>query len=383
MKNSNSKIVKSLNLIIFLSLNLLILLGCGSKSIDKKTELENLKKEHDQTAEKIKKLEKELEGKDGKSTEKIKYVSINEIKPVEFNQYLEVQGKIDGEENVGVNAKMPGVVTRVYVKEGDVVKQGQLLAQLDDDYMQKGLNELKSALDFASQMYDKQKNLWDQKIGSEVQYLSAKNNKESLENKLATLKDQVDQTKIKSPINGTVEDLQIKIGQAVSPGFPVFRVINFSKVKVVAEVAEAYSSRIRLGNEVILFFPDLNKEVKAKITFSSKYINPTNRTFIVEARLNPNEIDARANMIAVFRINDYKVANAFVVPINVIQKSSDTRFIFLAKEENNKLIARKQIVNVGNIYNGKAEITSGLKEGDKVIMVGYQDLNEGQIISYK
>jgi RND family efflux transporter MFP subunit len=380
MKKSIKYLVITVSILSFNFL-LLTFYGCGSSNIDKKTELVNLKKEHDQLTDKIKKLEKELEGKDDKSTEKIKYVSFNEIKPGEFNQYLEVQGKVDGEENVAVNAKMPGVITKIYVKEGDAVRQGQLLAQIDDEYMQKGLNELKSTLSFATQMYEKQKNLWDQKIGSEVQYLTAKNNKESIENKIATLKDQVDQTKIISPINGNVEDLQIKIGQAVSPGFPVFRVINFSKVKVVAEVAEAYSSRIKLGNDVIIFFPDMNKEVKAKITFSSKYINPTNRTFIVEARLNPKDIDARANMIAVFRINDYKAEKAFIVPINVIQKSSDTRFIFLAKEENSKLIARKQIVTVGNIYNGKAEITSGLKEGDKVIMVGYQDMNEGQLIS--
>ena len=326
--------------------------------------------------------DKKADPKDPKAETQIKYVSTSEIKSQEFNHFLEVQGKVDGDDNVSVSPKSMGVITQIFVNNGDHVKKGQHLAQLDDAVLQNGLKELKSGLDFATQMYDKQKALWDQKIGSEVQYLTAKNNKESLENKMATLKDQIDMMKVKSPIDGDVEDVPVKVGQSLAPGMTAFRVINFSHVKIVAEVAEAYSAKIKTGDDVIISIPDLNKEVKAKITFSSKYINPTNRTFIIEVRLNPNTIDARANLIAVIKINDYKVHSAIVIPVNYIQKSLEGQFVVLANENQPaKLIAHRQKVSVGMIYNGLAEIKSGLKEGDKVISAGYLDLNEGQAIS--
>ena len=330
------------------------------------------------------KADNKADPKNTKTETQIKYVSTMEVKLQEFNHFLEVQGKVDGDDNVSVSPKGMGVITQIFANNGNHVKKGQILAQLDDAVLQNSLKELKSGLDFATQMYDKQKNLWDKKIGSEVQYLTAKNNKESLENKMATLKDQIDMMKIKSPIEGDVEDVPVKVGQSVSPGITAFRVINFSHVKIVAEVAEAYSAKIKTGDDVIISIPDLNKEVKSKITFSSKYINPTNRTFIIEVKLNPNMIDARANLIAVIKINDYKVHSAIVIPVNYIQKSLEGQFIVLANENpSSKLVAHRQKVNVGMTYNGLAEIKSGLKEGDKVISAGYTDLNEGQVLSIK
>lgn len=317
----------------------------------------------------------------GNSAIQIKYVSVTELKPQEFNHYLEVQGKFDGDENVAVSPKSMGVITQIYVKNGEQVKKNQQLAQLDDEVLQKSMKELKSSYDLANQLYEKQKNLWDQKIGTEVQYLTAKTNKESLENRIATLNDQIDMMKIKSPIDGTVEDVPVKLGQSLAPGITAFRVINFSHIKVVAEVAEAYTAKVKTGDEVIVYVPDMNKEIKARISFASKYINPTNRTFIVEVRLEPREIDARANMIAVIKINDYKVPSTIVVSVNLVQKSLDKQFVYLVKEENNKMVARKQTITQGMTYNGLTEIKSGLKEGDKAITVGYNDLNDGQPVS--
>ena len=351
---------RTFNLIILISINLIILWGCGSKT------------------------DKKADTKDAKSETQIRYVSTSEIKLQEFNHFLEVQGKVDGDDNVSVSPKGMGVITQVFVNNGDHVRKGQILAQLDDAVLQNGLKELQSGLAFATEMYDKQKALWDKKIGSEVQYLTAKNNKESLENKMATLKDQIDMMKVKSPIDGNVEDVPVKVGQSLAPGMTAFRVINFSHVKIVAEVAEAYSAKIKTGDNVIISIPDLNKEIKTKITFSSKYINPINRTFIVEIKLNPNEIDARANLIAVIKINDYQAKSAIVIPVNYIQKSLEGQFVVLANESQpSKFIAHREKISVGMIYNGLAEIKSGLKEGDKVISAGYLDLNEGQALSIK
>lgn len=369
--------------LIYLTVLIIVFAACGNKSdkANKKAELEKLKKEQMALSEKIKLLEAEL-SKDNLLQQKVKYVSAVEITPVEFNHFIEVQGKVDGEENLAVNPKAAGVITDIFIKEGDAVKKGQLLASLDDKVYQKTLIELEDSYNFVKDLYNKQKNLWDKKIGSEVQYLSAKNNKESLENKINTIKEQIDMLKITAPISGTIEELGIKIGQAVAPGFPAFRIVNFSKIKVVAEVAEAYSAKIKEGNDVIIYIPDFDKEIKGKISFASKYINPTNRTFTVEVRLNAADFDARANMIAVIKINDYKASNAITIPVNMIQNSMNEQYVFIVHPENSKYKALKKIITVGMTYNGKAEIKSGLISGDKLITVGYQNLNNNELISF-
>lgn len=351
---------------------------------DKKSQLEKLKMQHDNIAEQIKKLEKEIAKENGKSLDKIAEVAISEIKTDTFNHYLEVQGKIDGDENVSVSAKMMGVVTDIKVKEGQEVRKGQVLAQLDDAVIRQSLVTLDSSLAFATNLYNKQKRLWEQKIGSEVQYLSAKNTKESLENNIKSIKEQLALAKIVSPINGTVEEIPIKVGQLVSPGITVaFRVVNLSKIKVVADIAEAYSAKLKTGNNVIIKFPDLDKEISSKITFASKYINTINRTFAIEVRMDNNNEEYRANMIAVIKINDYHSPNAITVPVNVIQKMNGETFVYLAeKNKTNKWVAKKAKVTLGQTYNGNTEVLEGLKEGDKLISVGYQNIEDGQALKF-
>lgn len=367
--------------IIFLAL-VVFAVACG-KPADKKAELDKLKKQHDAIADQIKKLETELKVNDSTS---VKYtdVMVTEVQPAEFNHFIEVQGKVDGQDNVAVAPQMPGVVTSVNVKEGDVVRKGQVLAQLDDNVIQQQIAGVKQQLDFASSLYAKQKSLWDQKIGSEVQYLTAKNNKESLEKNLATLQQQVEMYKIKAPINGSVEEVGVKVGQMAAAGaVPVFRVVNFSGVKIMADIAEVYAPKVKVGNDVLIFFPDYNEEVKSKINFSSKYINPTNRSFQIEVRLGSSKVDYRANMIAVVKINDYRNAKALVLPLNLIKDSPDGKFLFVTREEGGKTVARKQKVEVGQTYNGIAEIISGVTAGDKVISTGFSSLVEGQPVIIK
>lgn len=362
---------------------LIVLAVACNKPADKKAQLENLKKERDKISEQIKKIETEIESQDGTaSLGEVKNISVSDIKKSTFNHYIEVQGKIDGEDNIAVTPQMAGVVTAIYVKEGDVVKKGQVLAQLDNKTLLQSLQTAKTQYKLVNDLYVKQKNLWDRKIGSEVQYLTSKNNKESMEENIKTLEEQIDLARIKSPINGTVEEVPIKIGQLASPGAPSFRVVNFSRVKVVAEIAEAYSPKVKQGDNVIVYFPDFNKEIPAKINFSGRYINPVNRTFTVEVRLSGNAINFKANMITVLKINDYTAKNVFVIPMNLVQKSFDKQYVFLAKEENGKKMAYRQFITTGMNYNGQAEILNGLSEGNKLITMGYQDLNDGQSVKY-
>ncbi|MCX6231631.1 MAG: efflux RND transporter periplasmic adaptor subunit [Bacteroidetes bacterium] len=366
-------------IILILSI-ILVVVSC--KNGDKKAQLDKLKGERDKLTEQINKLQSEIAQEKGDTINlNIPVVGIAEVKTQEFNHFIEVQGKIDGEANVAVAPKMAGIVTKVFVKEGDVVKAGQLLAQIDDAVVRQSMDELQTQLTFANNIYVKQKNLWDKKIGSEVQYLTAKNNKEALENKIRTVKEQMEMSRITAPINGSIEEVLVKVGQLAAPGVvPAFRLVNFSTVKVTADVAEAYSAKVKKGDKVYIRFPDFNDDIESNISFTSKYINPTNRTFTIESRLNPGKFEFRANMIAVVKINDYKNTNAIVLPFSVIQKDAKGEYVFVQDSDGKNMIARKRIVKSGQNYNGQAEIIDGLKAGDKIVMSGYQNLEEGQII---
>jgi RND family efflux transporter MFP subunit len=364
----------------FRIIGIILAVAIISCSGDKQAKLAKLRKEHDAISEQIKQLETELAGTDTtKAVVNIKKVVAVELKNDVFRHFIEIQGKLDADDNVGVSAKVAGVIESVLVKVGDQVSKGQTLATIDNKVLKENLKDLNSKLDYATDLFNKQKRLWDQKIGSEVQYLSAKNNKESLENSIKSLHEQIDMYRITSPINGAVGDAPLRVGQAVSPGLPVFRVINFGGLRVVADVAEAYSSKINVGDEVFVYFPDLQKDIPAKISAVSKYINPVNRTFQVEVRFSYEKEGFKANMIAVLKINDYRANGAIVVPLNSIQNDQNGSYVYTV-QANSAPVAKKVSITQGLIYNGMVEVTSGLKAGDKVVTVGQLDLEDGQAV---
>lgn len=183
---------------------------------------------------------------------------------------------------------------------------------------------------------------------------------------------------IKSPISGTIEDLSIKIGQSASPQFPACRVVNFGQIKVVTDVAEAYASKIKVGDNIDVYLPDIDKTLKANVNFASNFINQVNRTFRVEAMLRESDPGMKANMIVVLKINDYKKENAIILPVNYVQKDQNSNFVYVARQNGDELKAVKQVVITGQIYNGMAEITSGLNVGDKLITLGYLEVEDGE-----
>lgn len=366
--------------LIYLLIATTFLISCSQgNSNDKKAELEKLRKEEAVIRDKIRKLQAEIAVTDT-TLRQVREVSITEVKPAYFRHYIEVQGKVDGDENVTVSADVPGTITKVNVSAGDKVKKGTVLATLDNEVYSRNMEELRSQRDFAKTLYLKQKALWDQKIGTEVQYLSAKNNLDALDRKMATVREQLAQTLITSPINGTVDAVNIKIGQAVAPGIPAFRVVNFNKLKVKAEVAEAFISKIHQGDMVDIHFPDLKKTITTEIAYSGQAIDPLNRTFNVEVELGPDEEDLHPNMIAVLKIADYEKDSSVTLPVNVVQTTPEGSYVFLATNRGGKMIAQKRNVQVGRNYNGMLEITQGLKSGEPVITSGFQDLADGQPI---
>lgn len=379
--------MKNKNLLQILTFGLVVALlsACGGPAPDRAAQLAALKEQKAKIEAEIAALEKEIGATAGASeTQRIKTVGLNEIVPGPFRHYIDLQGKIEAEETVPVTAKMPGALSRILVKNGDVVRKGQLLAQVDDAVMLKQLTELENQLKTAEDIYNRQKSLWDQKIGTEVQYIQAKSQKESLEDAIATLKENWGNTKIYAPINGTVDLVYLKTGQAISPGIPLCNIINLSDLKVVGNVTEAYAAKVRKGDEVVVFFPDLKKEISTRVSYVSKTIDPTTRTFIVECSLpSDGGRDYRANMIAVMKIIDYQNPKAIVVPVNLIQTGEDGEFVIVAEKTGDKqATAKKAMVKQGSNYNGMVEISSGLKKGDFVISTGFQDVNNGEIIAF-
>ncbi len=363
--------------IILVAAVALSLTACKEQSTDKRAELDKLKKQQAELKVQIEALENEL-GTDEKVAKKT--VVIAPVKTGTFIHTIDVQGKVDGDQSVYFGADMPGTVLKVNVQPGDVVRKGQVLAELDNKVILQSMQELENSREFAKTMYLKQKSLWDQKIGTEIQYLNAKNQLESLDKKMATVNEQLQMTKIKSPIDGTVDQVNVKVGQTAAPGMPSFAVVNSTNLKVKAELAESYAANVKKGDDVIITFPDLGKEVKTKITHASRIINPMNRTFNVEAVLG-NSDEIRPNMIALIRVIDYKNEKAITVPASLIQKSNNDEFVFVVNQAGGKATVVKKSIKTGKSYNGVLEIVSGLNEGDKLIVTGYQDLNPGDLVN--
>lgn len=365
----------------YLSLVTLVVLlaACGATSTDKQTQLDALKKQQKEIAEQIKTLEKELKGTTPAKTIKSKEVVTTELKAGAFSYFISTQGGVEAEQNVLVSAKTPGIVTQVYVKEGQAVSVGQVLAQVDNSLIIKGIEEMKSGLELANTVYERQKSLWDQKIGTEIQFLTAKNNKESLEKRLATMNEQNEMSKIKSPINGTVEEVAAKAGENTAPGMPAFRVIGSNNLKVVAKISESYISQIKVGNKVTADFLDQGRGFESRVAFVGKNIDPLSRTFNIEIPV-PANVDARPNMSASVKVTFNTVAAALAVPVNVVQTIKEEKIVYVAEASKGGWVARRRVVEVGGIYNNAAEIKSGLKAGDKIITFGYQGLNDGESV---
>jgi len=368
--------------LLILSLGLLVV-ACSS---DKQAELTKLKSQRQEINDKIKVLESELQSANSNTInpEKFKFVGTSEVKTSSFDHFIRVQGKLDGDQNAAVFAEAPGTVSAKYADVGQHVSKGQVLAQIDDQQYRSQLESLETNYKFASDMFEKQKRLWDQKIGSEVQYLQSKTNKESLEQQIASLKQQIEKFKIKSPIDGTIEECNIKVGGVVSPDprLAAYRVVAFKNLKVTAEVSEAYSSRVKKGDKLIVSFPDANQKVETEVSFVSNYINPVNRTFLIETRINNNSLNLKANMIAIIQINDYHTDNAILLPMNVIQIDHTGSYVYVVRPKDKYNAAFKQPITLGSSYNGVSEVLKGLNTGDKVISAGYQELIDGEYVRF-
>jgi membrane fusion protein (multidrug efflux system) len=359
-----------------------ILAACSAASPDddKKARLEKLKTEQANLAKEISKLETEIAKANPDSTSNIraKEVAVENLTAKKFDHYVQTQGKVESDNDVLVSAKSAGTITQLYVHEGDQVSKGQVIAQIDNAIILRSIESMKSQLELSTSVYERQKNLWDQKIGTEVQFLQAKTGKESLEKQIAGLQEQNELTKIKSPISGVIDELPIKLGESTAPGMPAARVVNTNDLKLQASISEAYVTNIKKGNKVIVSIPELKKDIQAQVTFVGRTINQLSRTFSVEVKL-PSDVNLRPNMTATVKVIFHTDPAAIVVPVNVIQEINNEKVVYVAESKGKQTVATRKVVTVDGVFGNLAQV-KGLNAGDKVITVGYQGLNDGDFV---
>jgi membrane fusion protein, multidrug efflux system len=351
---------------------LLVLASCNNKPKDAATELADLKKQQADINARISKLEVKTNKQDSaKSTD----VNTYDVKPVRFTNYVELQGRIDAQDNVMAYPQSAGMITAIYAKAGQHVSKGQVLVQLDNNVLLQNIAQAEAQANLAQTVYQRQKNLWDQKIGTEVQYLQAKSNFEATQKQVSSLKQQANMYRITSPISGTIDQMDLKLGQAASPGATGIRIVNADNLKIKADVPESYVSNINQGDSVKVIIPDANDSLITRVSFAAKVIDAASRSFGVEIKL-PSRKNLRPNMTAVIKIANYTRKNAIVIPLNAVQKSEAGDYVFIA--DNN--VAKRKNVKLGATYGGQIEILSGLASGDKLITAGGSEVEDGDKI---
>ena len=367
---------------------------------DKKVELEKLKTQQEKLDGKIATLEGEIAKLDtGAGTKQIaKLVALSAITKDDFNHYLDLQGSVNSKNISYITpAGQPGQIKSIYVKEGDNVRKGQLILKLDNSVASENVNAIrtqmasvKAQLDLAKSVYNRQKNLWDQRIGTEVQLLQAKTNVEALQGQLRSIQasvnaaqTQANQGNVYSNVSGTVDEVTAHVGETFN-GNPAMggyiKVVSNSALKINVVVPESNAGRIHVGTPVVVEIPDLNKTFNTTISFISQSVGAATRGVTAEVKV-PAGMNLRPNQIAIMKLLDYTAPNSLAIPLNTLQTDENGKFVLVAVKEGNDLVARKRTISVGQLYGDKIEVKQGLKEGDQLISDGYQGLFDGQLIT--
>lgn len=359
---------------LYLLLATLLLASCGGKKDNAGTKANNeellkLKKERAALDEKILKLESNA----GDSSKKTLPVSVLEMQPTDFNAYIEVQAQVNGDRNVNATSQAPGVVKKLLVKVGQHVGVGQTLALLDAAVVEQQIKALEAQWSLQKSLYEKQQALWKQNIGTEVQLMSAKAQYEATSKQKAALEAQRNMYAIKSPISGTVDAVNVKEGEACAPGMNGIHVVSFDKLKVQGTLGENYLGEVKNGDVVYLVFADLDDTIKSKLSYVAQSVDPVSRAFQVEVSLSANH-KLHPNMSCKMQIANYMKHNVLSVPVSVIQHTAQGDMLYICEADKAKAVS----VKTGKNSNGKVEIISGLKAGDKVIVEGFEDVYDGE-----
>ena len=310
-------------------------------------------------------------------------VSAIKLKSKNFSHYLNFQGSLDTDQNVVIYPELPGLLKNIYVKQGDKVKKGQIIAKISDNGLTDQLEQLKLQRNLAKTTFERQKKLWDQKIGSEIQYLQAETNFKGLEKKISQMRDQEGKTRILAPFDGTIDDIIADIGSNLAPGLtPIFRIINIEQMKVSAEIPEIHIPYIKQNKSVKIYVPILDKQILGNIASVGNFINPNNRSFSIEIKLLNKSNELKPNMTVSLEINDYQNMSAILIPSKDILEDEEGNFYVykLVIDSNENYKSNKVMIQKGKSYNNMTEINSGLKENDLIINDGLRQVEDGQIV---
>jgi RND family efflux transporter MFP subunit len=390
--------MKKIYSILLLSI---LLASCGEQkknSVEKILESDNLEtirkkrgelvNEQDAINEKIKLLDEKIATLD--TVQHVPLITTITAKTEEFKHILELQGNVTTKDLLVITPEYNGILTNVYVKEGQQVSKGQTLAKIDDGGLSQQLAQLKIQADLAKTTYERQKRLWDQNIGSEIQYLQAKSTYESQQEAVNQMQQQISKTVVKAPFSGTIDDVITEQGSVVAAGAsPLMRIVNLNNMYIETEVPERYVSNVTKGRDVIVELPVLNKKIETKIRQAGDVINPANRTFKVEIEVPNKDKSIKPNLTAKLKINDYTNEEAILIPQSVISENAEgEQYVYVVTNKNEKGIgnAKRVIIETGKTQGDVIEVLSGLETGAEIIKEGARSVRDGQsveVINYK
>jgi len=330
----------------------------------------------------IKKLDSKIADLD--LTKKLPLVTAVKIEESEFNHYLELQGNVNTKNLLVLYPEYSGVLSKVYVKEGQKVQKGQILAKIDDAGMSQQVAQLQIQSDLAKTTFDRQKRLWDQKIGSEIQYLQAKSSYESQQKAVNQAQSQLAKTIVRAPFSGTIDDVITEQGSVVAPGqSQLMRIVSLDDMYIETDVPENYITNVTKDKNVEIEFPVLGKTINAKVRQTSDFINPANRTFKVEIAVPNKDKSIKPNLTAKLKINDYTNNKALLLPQSIISENAEGQqyvYVITEKKSNKEAIAKKVIIETGKTQGDVIEVLKGINNGDEVINEGARNVKHGQTV---
>nr|WP_314896260.1 efflux RND transporter periplasmic adaptor subunit [uncultured Flavobacterium sp.] len=378
----------SKRILLFTALSI-FLFSCSNKENNTDTDtliasknLASIKAKRAELQTQITKLDEAIASLDTKVEEAL--VSVTTVKDTVFSHYLEVQGNVETKENLIIYPQFSGILTSLNVVAGQKVSKGQLLGMIDDGGLSQQLAQAQSQLALAKTTFERQKRLWDQKIGSEIQYLQAQTNMVSQQKMVSQIKAQLAKTRIVAPFSGVIDETLIERGQVVAPGQGLMRIVNLNNMYVSTSVPETYIGKLKVGTSVDVYLTSLDKNYSGKIRQVANNINPNNRTFTIEVSVPNKENLLRPNQVAKLKIVDYTAKNAIVVPTNVVQEDGDkNKFVFIVTNTKGTTgIAKKVLVELGKSSNNVTEILSGLSADDIVVTEGVNTISDGMKLNF-
>jgi len=351
-----------------------------SKIKEKKVEIEAVQQGY---SDQLKMLNEKIDALD--TNKKVPLITTFKAKEEVFTHYLELQGNIETKQNLLIYPEMPGILENVYVKEGQSVKKGAILAKINDGGMSQQLSQLETQVELAKTVYERQKRLWDQKIGSEMQYLQSKTNYFAQQKSVEQLKSQIEKTTIIAPFDGVIDAVIKEKGSVIAPGpgAEIFRIINLNNMYISTEVPERYIVSVTKGKKVKVEFPVLGETLVSSVRQVGSFINPNNRSFKIEVPVTNKNGNVKPNLTAKLQINDYTNTKAILIPQSIISENAQgDQFIYVVinKDANNEAVAKKVIIKTGKTQGDIIEVIANLEPGTEVVKEGARSVNNGQTV---